>query len=244
MSAQFRKHTVLVILFCISLFCTSVLCTPPAWAGDAIPKAAWKRGLGLPLENPGGRKPALAPGMIDDGYWQGAPVGGFGAGTFSRTYRGDFARWHMKAGVHKYQTVWANQFAMYQKSEGAAEGVAQVLTSAHPENGQLKSWAWDYPVGAGDYYSLYPKSWYDYRWDKFPAHVTLEQFSPVLPDNYRESSYPVAVYRWHAENPTDHAVTVSVLLSWTNMLGWFRDFTTEMHGNMDHGNHNRFVDEA
>jgi len=32
----------------------------------------------------------------------------------------------------------------------------------------------------------------------------LEQFSPILPNNYRESSYPVAVYRWHAENPTDH----------------------------------------
>ena len=43
--------------------------------------------------------------MIDDGYWQGAPVGGFGAGTFSRTYRGDFSRWHVKTGVHKYETV-------------------------------------------------------------------------------------------------------------------------------------------
>lgn len=212
-----------------------------AWAGDGIPKAAWKRAIGLPLENPGGKKPALG-GMIDDGYWQGAPVGGLGAGTFSRTYRGDFARWHIKAGVHKYQTVWANQFAMYQKSEGAAEGVAQVLTAAHPSNHALDSWKWDYPVGAGDYYSLYPKSWYDYRWDRFPAHVTLEQFSPVLPDNYRESSYPVAVYRWHADNPTDHAVTVSVLLSWTNMLGWFRDYSQNMHDSLDAGNVNHWVD--
>jgi len=223
-------------LLLISFFSASFL-----FAGDAIPKAAWKRPIGLPLENAGGRKPALAAsGMIDDGYWQGAPVGGFGAGTFSRTYRGDFARWHMKGGVHKYQTVWTNQFAMYQKSEGASEGIAQVLTAAHPENGELRSWKWDYPVGAGDYHSLYPKSWYDYRWDKFPAHVTLEQFSPVLPNNYRESSYPVAVYRWHAENPTDKPVTVSVLLSWTNMLGWFRDFSPNMHGALDIGNRNHF----
>ena len=54
----------------------------------------------------------------------------------------------------------------------------------------LRSWKWDYPVGAGDYYALYPKSWFDYRWEKFPAHVVLEQFSPVLPDNYKETSYP------------------------------------------------------
>ncbi|MGH9513287.1 MAG: GH116 family glycosyl hydrolase [Terriglobales bacterium] len=224
------------------LFFSIFLSASWLFAGDTIPAAAWKRPIGLPLENPGGRKPAIpAAEMIDDGYWQGAPVGGFGAGTFSRTYRGDFARWHIKGGVHKYQTVWANQFAMYQKVEGEAQGIAQVLTAGHPENNELKSWQWDYPVGAGDYYSLYPKSWYDYRWDKFPAHVTLEQFSPVLPNNYRESSYPVAVYRWHAENPTDKTVTVSVLLSWSNMLGWFRDFSGNMNGALDAGNHNRFV---
>src|SRR4029077_2052967 len=195
-----------------------------AQANDDIPKAAWKRPIGAPLENPGTKKPALDAGHIDNGFWQGAPVGGFGAGTFSRSYRGDFSRWHMKTGVHKYETVDVDQFAMYQKVEGTSQGVAQVLTASHPGGTGLSSWKWDYPVGAGDYYSLYPKSWSDYRWDKFPAHVTLEQFSPVLPDNYKETSFPLAVYRWHAENPTDHAVTVSVLLSWANMLGWFRNF--------------------
>ena len=53
-----------------------------------------------------------------------------------------------------------------------------------------------------------------HRFDQFPAHVLVEQFSPILPDNYRETSYPVAVYRWYAQNPTNHAVTVSILLSW------------------------------
>jgi non-lysosomal glucosylceramidase len=65
--------------------------------------------------------------------------------------------------------------------------------------------------------------------------VVLEQFSPVLPNNYRESSYPVAVYRWHADNPTDKAVTVSVLLSWTNMSGWFRTFTRDFAGCAESG---------
>jgi non-lysosomal glucosylceramidase len=213
-----------------------------AWAGDYIPKAAWKRPLGQPLENAGTKKPSLGPGHIDDGYWQGTPVGGFGAGTFSRTYRGDFARWHLKAGVHKYQTVFANEFAMYQKSESAAEGVAQVLSSTHPSGAALSGWKWDYPVGAGDYYALYPKSWYDYSWKRFPAHVVLEQFSPILPNNYRETSYPVAVYRWHAENRTERAVTVSIMLSWTNMIGWFRDFNRDLSGALNAGNCNRFME--
>src|SRR5580700_10732622 len=204
--------------------------TTAVWAGDAIPKAAWRRPLGLPLDKFGVTR---VPGNIDDGFWQGAPVGGFGAGTFSRTYRGDFARWHMKAGVHKYQTVYVNQFAMFQKSEGDSDGVARVLFTGHPSGPELSSWAWDYPVGAGEYSALYPKSWFDYQWAKFPAHVSIEQFSPILPGNYKETSYPVAVYRVHAENPTDRTVTVSVLLSWANMLGWFRSYSNDFSGKLN-----------
>jgi len=214
---------------------------PAFTTADDIPKVAWKRPLGAPLNSPGMRK---NNSDIDDGYWQGAPVGGFGAGTFSRSFRGDFSRWHIKAGVHKYAPVYANQFAMFQQAEGDPNGIARVLMSDHPRNGELSSWQWDYPVGAGEYGALYPKAWYDYRWEKFPAHVVLEQFSPVLPDNYKESSYPVAVYRWHAENPTNRSVTVSVLLSWTNMEGWFRTYTHDFQGALNQGNQNHFRNES
>lgn len=211
-----------------------------AWCSDSIPAAAWKRPLGLPLADPGVVRNS---GDIDDGYWQGVPVGGFGAGTFSRSYRGDFARWHIKAAVHKYEPVYADQFAMFQKVDGEAHGTAQALMNGHPSDRALSSWQWDYPVGAGDYYALFPKAWFDYKWDKFPAHVTLEQYSPVLPGNYRESSYPVAVYRWHADNPTSKTVVVSVLLSWTNMSGWFRTFTRDFKGAPSQGNYDTYVSE-
>jgi non-lysosomal glucosylceramidase len=205
-----------------------------------IPAAAWHRPLGQPLADPGVRRNATD---IDDGYWQGSPVGGYGAGTFSRTYRGDFARWHIKAGVHKYESVPADQFAMFQQAEGEAP-VAQVLMNGHPSGGELSSWQWDYPVGAGDYAALFPKSWFDYKSEKFPAHVTVEQFSPVLPDNYKESSYPVAVYRWHAENPTNKTVTVSVLLSWANMNGWFRGYSHDLKSAPNQGNYDRSAHET
>src|ERR1051325_5615953 len=123
-----------------------LICATTAWAGDAIPKAAWKCASGLPLENAGGVKPQLKGGMIDDGYWQGGPVGGFGAGTFSRTFRGDFSRWHLQPGIHRYQTVYANQFAMFQQAEGETAGTAKVLFAGHPEGSALRSWSWDYPV--------------------------------------------------------------------------------------------------
>jgi hypothetical protein len=37
-----------------------------AYGQAGIPEAAWKRPLGLPLENPGKTR---TPGDIDDGYW-------------------------------------------------------------------------------------------------------------------------------------------------------------------------------
>jgi non-lysosomal glucosylceramidase len=232
-----RKH----LLVATVVFSVFVALGPQKMHGDEIPKIAWRRPLGKPLENPGVRK---NKSDIDDGYWQGSPVGGFGAGTFSRTYRGDFARWHIKSGVHKYVSVPGNQFAMFQQVAGESQGVAQVLTNDHPKNRELSSWKWDYPVGAGEYAALFPKSWFDYKWDKFPAHVALEQFSPVLPENYKESSYPVAIYRWHAENPTNKAVTVSVLLSWTNMEGWFRAHTHDFQSALSQGNVNRPRNES
>src|SRR5580658_4292447 len=133
---KYRICLLLAVFFCIVLL-------PNLTAGDEIPKVAWKRPLGAPLQNPGTRKNTYD---IDDGYWQGAPVGGFGAGTFSRTYRGDFARWHIKSGVHKYAPVYANQFAMFQQVEGEPSGTARVLMTDHPKNGELSSWAWDYPT--------------------------------------------------------------------------------------------------
>ncbi|HEY7680476.1 MAG TPA: GH116 family glycosyl-hydrolase, partial [Terriglobia bacterium] len=226
---------------CSGLFLMMLLGVFPVAADDAIPRAAWKRPLGEPLNDPGKRKAQLTT-LFDDGYWQGAPVGGFGAGTFSRSYRGDFVRWHLKTGVHKYANVPMNQFSVYAREEGSP-AVAQALCSGEsgPRKPGSPAWTCDYPVGAGDYYALYPKSWFDYRWEKLPVRITLEQFSPVLPDNYRETSYPVAVYHWRIKNPGSRRVTASVLFTWMNMVGWFRDTSTGFAGQNSAGNTNRFI---
>jgi non-lysosomal glucosylceramidase len=213
---------------------------PAVQAQDEIPPIAWRVPIGQPPANPGRNKPELD--NIDDGYWQGAPVGGFGAGTFSRSYRGNFERWHLQGGVHKYQDVPANQFSVYAQKEGG-EPVAFVLSTGKPENHALSAWNWNYIAGGGEYAALYPKSWYAYRTPQLPVVLTLEQFSPVLPDNYKESSYPVAVYNWYARNPSDKPITVSIMFSWTNMVGWFRDQTRDFRGALNDLDTNSFHSE-
>ncbi len=228
----------LFLLFVVAV--QSCVSTTSLLADDTIPKAAWRIPIGQPVANPGGRKPELPPASnTDDGFWQGAPVGGLGAGTFSRSYRGNFERWHVKAGIHKYDDVPANQFAVFTQTQGG-EPFAQVLSTGKPANGALSSWNWTYPVAGGDYAALYPKSWFAYRTSQLPIKLTVEQFSPVLPNNYKESSYPVAVYNWYAENPSDKPVTVSLLFSWTNMVGWFRDTSPNFNAVLNAQNQNSF----
>lgn len=40
----------------------------------------------------------------------GVPIGGIGAGTIGRGYRGEFCRFQLKPGMYEYNTVDANQF--------------------------------------------------------------------------------------------------------------------------------------
>jgi non-lysosomal glucosylceramidase len=217
--------------------CASVACCQ-----DAVPPAAWRIPIGVPPANPGGHRPEITT-LIDDGYWQGAPVGGFGAGTFSLSYRGKFERWHLKSGVHKYEDVPADQFAVFAQRDGEAP-VAEALSVGRPANGTLSAWNWSYPAGDGEYAAAYPKSWFAFGAKSLPVKLTVEQFSPILPNNYNETSYPVAVYRWTAENPSDKPVTVSLLFSWANMVGWFRDQSRNMDGGLNQQNIDRYQTET
>ncbi|MBZ5514928.1 MAG: glucosylceramidase [Acidobacteriia bacterium] len=208
----------------------------PSISAQQIPEAAWSRGIGESLDNPGVTK---VRGNIDEGYWQGVPLGGFGSGSIGRTYRGDFARWHLKTGVHKYQSIASNVFAAFEQSEGGPPQ-AVVLRAGKPEGAvALSAWNWSYPTGAGKYYALFPKAWFDYESPAFPVHLTCEQFSPVLPNNYKETSYPVGVFVWHAKNTSDKPAKVSVLFSWTNMVGWFSEFNGYLNLGLGSGTYNK-----
>jgi non-lysosomal glucosylceramidase len=179
-----------------------------------IPAEAWRRPIGLPYE--ASVRPRVAVPMIDDGPWGGVPLGGLGSGSIGRTHRGDFARWHLDVGRHRFETVAANQFSLYTKRGGDRQ--AHVLSTIRPD--ALSGWAWDLPIGAGTYHALFPNAWFEIDWDRLPVSLVQRQFSPVIPHNYRESSWPVGVFETEIVNRTDEAVTVGLMFSWQNLVGW------------------------
>ncbi len=159
----------------------------------------------------------------DDGPFQGLPIGGLGAGSIGHTYRGDFARWHLDVGQHYYRPVPANQFSVFIQPQGG-RAAARVLSAYKPDGGVLRVWGWNTEVRPQNrYHALFPKAWYDYRDLGQPITLQCEQFSPIFPHNYKESSYPVGVFRWTATNTGSAPVTVALMFTWENVLGWFRN---------------------
>ncbi|URR35305.1 GH116 family glycosyl hydrolase [Thermosynechococcus sp. HN-54] len=177
---------------------------------------AWTRAIAQGWENPYRVRYAS---NLDDGPWHGMPLGGFGAGCIGRSSAGDFNLWHIDGGEHIFRTLPACQFSLF---EQGAQTQAYALGSA-PKDGSLSSWQW-YPAGKGTYAARYPRSWFVYE-GVFSAQMTCEQFSPILPHNYQETSYPVAVFLWTFRNPTDQSLTLSLMFSWQNTVGWFRNST-------------------
>ena len=180
----------------------------------SIPRQAWSRPLGEGYDP--APRPRVDQPMIDDGPWAGVPIGGIGAGSIGRTQRGDFARWHLDVGKHRFESMAASQFSLF-VDDGRASS-AHVLSTVRPADGP-SGWAFDLPVGAGTYHALFPYAWYDVDWGELPVRVTQRQFSPVLPHNYRESSYPVGIFETTIENRSDGPVTAGLMLSWQNVLG-------------------------
>ncbi len=200
--------------------------TPMTYSSSAVPPYTWQHPIGQGWEH---HYIVRYASNLDDGPHHGAPLGGFGAGCIGRSPHGDFNLWHLDGGEHTFQTFPACQFSVFEDNGDQSRAYA-LGTKAEDV---LQKWQW-YGAGVrsqelpnakshspiGTYHALYPRSWYLYE-NIFAAHLTCEQFSPIWAHNYQETSYPVAVFLWTAHNPTDAPLTLSILLSWQNMVGWF-----------------------
>lgn len=181
-----------------------------------IPESTWSRPIGLGWEKPYTVRYAS---NLDDGPWHGMPLGGLGAGCIGRSSRGDFNLWHLDGGEHIFRNLPACQFSIFEETNGQKKAYA--LSTEPPEDGSLSAWNWyPNPEKNGTYHALYPRSWFVYE-NVFSAQLSCEQFSPVWAKNYQESSYPIAIFEWIAHNPTDEPITLSILLTWENTIGWF-----------------------
>ncbi len=148
----------------------------------------------------------------------GLPLGTIGSGTINRGWRGDFYRWQFRPGIFEYNYVPADQFSVFIETENG-EKKSLVLNTIKPSNNSLSSWDWSFNGQDSVYYALFPRAWTIYNEIIPGLTLKCKQFSPVIPNNYKESSYPVTIFEWSIENKSKEQLAVSVMFSFQNGTG-------------------------
>jgi non-lysosomal glucosylceramidase len=103
--------------------------------------------------------------------------------------------------------------------------VATVLYPGKPtKNTRLASdWDWKVKGDKSTYHGLFPRAWTVYEEPEPTIRLVCRQVSPVIPHNYKESSYPCGVFVWTIENVGDTEADVSIMFSFQNGMGGTSD---------------------
>jgi non-lysosomal glucosylceramidase len=161
-----------------------------------IPKCAWTMPIGYHPNGATGRSK------------RGIPLGGIGAGNFMYNLCGSFGPWEFKTGLHEEKFLSQAAFHIYEKVKNKLPVIKTLATED-----VLSSWN-RLSVSEGNYYALYPKAWYTYN--SFTSDISLKQFTPIIPHNYKESSYPLGIFQFKLYNPTQDTIELSVMFTFPN----------------------------
>ncbi|XP_034935399.1 non-lysosomal glucosylceramidase [Chelonus insularis] len=148
----------------------------------------------------------------------GAPIGGLGAGTIGRGFKGEFCRYSLIPGIYQYDTVFTNQFIVTIRDTNGKTIYHQVLSPA-PKGKYLSSWKWGFNGKNAKYTALYPRSWTEYNIIEVGIKLICRQISPIIPNNYKDSSLPCAAFIWEIINEDKVDLDVSITFTFQSGTG-------------------------
>ncbi|KAK0411790.1 hypothetical protein QR680_005848 [Steinernema hermaphroditum] len=152
----------------------------------------------------------------------GVPCGGVGTGAVGRDFRGGFCKFSMLPGIveQRISSVKADQFIVSIRSSKTGSLLLQkVLNAAKQRRGPLSSWAFGFPQENLHYRGLYPRSWTKYEIPEVGVELICRQVSPVIPNDYKDSSLPLSVFVWEIRNHSKESLTVSIAFTFRNGTG-------------------------
>ncbi|HWH58612.1 MAG TPA: GH116 family glycosyl-hydrolase [Terriglobales bacterium] len=139
---------------------------------------------------------------------KGIPLGGIGAGNFMYNICGSFGPWIMKAGRYEERFLSQAAFHIWESVEGD-EPIVRTLAT----HDVLSAWK-RLDIGQADYHALFPKGWVTYR--GFANEISMEFFSPIIKDNYRETSLPVGLFEFRVHNPLKKPTKLAIMFTFPN----------------------------
>uniref|UniRef100_A0A453FQE7 Glycosyl-hydrolase family 116 N-terminal domain-containing protein n=2 Tax=Aegilops tauschii subsp. strangulata TaxID=200361 RepID=A0A453FQE7_AEGTS len=166
-----------------------------------------------------------------DNCYRGVPLGALGSGSIGRSYRGYFQHFQIFPRMFEEKPILANQFSAFVSRPGG-KSYSTVLSA--PKADVLKgidragigSWDWKLKEKNCTYNGLFPRSWTVYDGEPDPEiKITCRQISPFIPHNYKESSFPVAVFTFTVQNSGSTPADVTLLFTWANSVGGKSELT-------------------
>lgn len=148
----------------------------------------------------------------------GAPIGGIGCGTIGRGYRGEFCRFQLVPGCYDHTTVEADQFVVCIRKKNITV-YQQVLCVRKHKKGSLDSWNWNLRGEDATYHALYPRAWTVYKIPEHKVQLICRQVSPIYPHDYKDTSFPSAVFVWSVDNQSEEDIDVSIMFTFKNGRG-------------------------
>ncbi|KAL3845703.1 hypothetical protein ACJIZ3_003106 [Penstemon smallii] len=157
--------------------------------------------------------------------YHGIPLGGVGAGSIGRSFKGEFQRFQLFPRVCEDTPILANQFSVFvSRPNGGTSSTVLCSRSSNKiedniESG-IESWDWNLDVEKCTYHALYPRAWTVY--DGLPdpeISIVCRQISPFIPHNYKETSFPTAVFTFTLSNSGKTAADATLLFTWANSVG-------------------------
>lgn len=166
-----------------------------------------------------------------DNCYRGVPVGGIGSGSIGRSYRGYFQQFQIFPVTNEEKPVLANQFSAF-VSRPNGNKYSTVLSAPTADllkgvgKAGIGSWDWRLKEDRCSYHALFPRSWTVYDGEPDPEiKITCRQISPFIPHNYRESSFPAAVFTFTVNNSGSSHADVTLLFTWANSVGGKSELT-------------------
>jgi uncharacterized protein (DUF608 family) len=151
--------------------------------------------------------------------WQnGFPLGGIGAGKLEILPNGEFANltinnsWDLPVG-----RVPGTFIAVGTKAS-SGNGVGKILR-VKSTNSTAGNYANAKTFLSCVFKGIFPVAQWAFKDDKIPLEVTVEGWSPLVPQNVGDSSLPAAVLYVHLRNPRSFPISAGVALSWEDVNG-------------------------
>ncbi|KAK4433598.1 Non-lysosomal glucosylceramidase [Sesamum alatum] len=157
--------------------------------------------------------------------YHGIPLGGIGAGSIGRSFKGEFQRFQLFPRICEDAPILANQFSVFVSRPNGGTS-STVLCSTSPsireenKGAGIDSWDWNLDGEKCTYHALFPRAWTVYDGVPDPEiSIVCRQISPFIPHNYKESSFPVAVFTFTLFNSGKTCADATLLFTWANSVG-------------------------